>query len=117
MGRKYGESRFYCSDACKESCEVFNTKLYRKNQNSTDNYGYNIWREEVLSRARYRCEYCGRKANTAHHSRPKKLEPFFSLDPDYGIACCSKCHNNFGHVDECSTGNLASIVCGGSEID
>jgi hypothetical protein len=71
-----------------------------------------IWREEVLKRANYKCEYCGKPATIAHHSKSKKLEPFFALDPDYGLACCEKCHYKYGHRDmECTTGYLANIDC------
>jgi len=60
------------------------------------------------------CEYgCGKEATDVHHIRPQKLEPFFSLDPDYGLACCEECHYKYGHKtgSECSTGNLAQIAC------
>jgi len=115
-------SYFYCSNKCKEECPLFGktiTQLIKEDQIRAgiikEEYytseEYMIWRTEVLERANYKCEYCGEKANHAHHSRPKKLEPFFSLDPDFGIACCETCHYKKGHKDECSTGQLAYKVC------
>jgi len=101
---------FYCGDECKNKCNEFNLKI-PKDVTKISPLEYNTWREEVLKRADYKCEYCDEKANTAHHSRPKKLEPFFELDPYYGIACCTKCHYKYGHKDECSTSNLAHRVC------
>ena len=89
-------------------------QINSKFKTSTINYTqeeYNIWRTEVLERADYKCEYCEEKANHAHHSRPQKKEPFFNLDPDFGIACCEKCHYEKGHKDECSTGKLSKLVC------
>ena len=68
--------------------------------------------DEVFRRDNYECEYCGENAENAHHIKPKKLEPFFALDPDYGIACCKKCHNKYGHKDECAAYILSSVVCG-----
>lgn len=108
-----GEYRFYCSDSCKNSCDVYGQKLYPKNFKSDveDKYNLRIWRKEVLKRANYRCEYCENNATDAHHIKPVKLEPFFILDPDNGIACCEKCHYIYGHKEECSTGNLASVIC------
>jgi hypothetical protein len=110
-------SYLYCSDECKQECPLFNLQvdpyrkifkkyLYKKGE-------YNIWRQEVLKRADYICEYCEQPATHAHHSRPQKLEPIFILDPDYGIACCQECHYKYGHKKgtECSTGNLAKIIC------
>ncbi len=106
-------SYLYCSNKCKKECPLFN--LYSDPNKIIDNNytqeEYNIWRNEVLERADYKCEYCEEKANHVHHSRPQKLEPFFSLDPDYGVSCCSKCHYEKGHKDECSTGQLANVIC------
>ncbi len=51
------------------------------------------------------------KTEHMHHIKPQKLEPFFSLDPDYCIACCSKCHYEKGHKDECGTGKLSKLIC------
>ena len=99
----------YCSDKCKEECSEFNLKLDPNLQYTQEEY--NIWSQEVLKRAENICEYCGELAEHCHHVKPQKLEPFFSLDPDYGIACCRECHYKFGHNDECSTGQLASIIC------
>ncbi len=114
---------FYCSQKCKDECP-----LYRKTAsqiigfvkrekagiikpNSYTPTEYNIWRQEVLKRADNKCEYCGDKADHCHHIKPQKLEPFFSLDPDFGVACCNKCHYEKGHKDECSTGQLAQRIC------
>lgn len=115
-GRKGGECRFYCSDKCKAECPIFGQHKYPKGYKRSKPYTneeLKIWREEVLIRANYECEYCGKTATDAHHERPKKLEPFFALDPDNGIACCKECHYKYGHRDDCSTGVLASIICAG----
>jgi hypothetical protein len=109
--RDFSEQHFYCSENCKSSCNLYYAKSNQKNTKTNLSGEIKIWREEVLKRANYECEYCGEDATIAHHSRPQKLEPFFSLDPYYGISCCEKCHYEKGHNDECSTGNLASIIC------
>lgn len=109
-----GSCNFYCSDECKWSCNIYGQTLYPKNFKNNKNYStyeLSIWANEVLKRANYKCEYCGEKATDAHHIKPQKLEPFFALDPDYGIACCEKCHYKYGHVGECSTGSLARRIC------
>lgn len=119
VGRKDGENNFYCSNECKNSCNIFNQQKWPKNHKPRKtnksiwytNAELRIWREEVLKRADYKCEYCGEKATIAHHSKPKKLEPFLALDPEYGVACCEKCHYKYGHNGECSTGHLAHIDC------
>jgi len=117
-----GGSYLYCSNECKNSCELYNIRPHRlanqffkqcsiQNQFEYTNEEYSIWREEVMNRANYRCEYCDEPATHAHHIKTQKLEPFFSLDPDYGIAACEKCHYKHGHKDECSTGKLAQVIC------
>ena len=70
-----------------------------------------IWSKEVLKRAKNKCEICGKKAEHAHHIEPKKLVPGLALDPENGLALCKNCHYKYGHVDECSTGNLAATKC------
>jgi hypothetical protein len=115
---------FYCSESCKSACKKFgksavqlqneidreNGKIPELPYTTKEKSTYNL---EVLERADYLCEYCGALATCVHHIRPQKLEPFFSLDPDYGIACCRKCHYKYGHPTgtECSTGNLAAKIC------
>jgi 5-methylcytosine-specific restriction endonuclease McrA len=73
----------------------------------------NFFRLEVLTRDNYICQYCGGVATVVHHERPVKIDPFHAVDPDYGWACCERCHYEKGHPKEteCSTGNLAAKVC------
>lgn len=124
LGKGGGENNFYCSDECRNSCSIFKQvkwpkdckpyEVYKSDQFTSNEL--KIWRKEVLRRADYRCEYCDREATDAHHIIPKKLEPFFALDPDYGIACCGDCHYKYGHRDsECNTSNLAHINCNDRE--
>jgi len=111
-----GESNFYCSEECKVECPLYNLHPMSMINNSRKMYTdqeYNIWRRTLLIRENNKCEYCGKKATIVHHIRPQKLEPFFSLDPDNGVACCFQCHYKYGHVDECSTTELAKIICTG----
>ena len=106
---------FYCCEECKIECPLYNikvdpNKIIKKPSTSSE---YQTWRNEVLKRENYECEYCGEPATHAHHSRPQKLEPGFVLDPDFGVACCEKCHYKYGHKKgtNCSTGKLANKMC------
>lgn len=115
LEKPYGmiENNFYCSEECKNICPLYNlkndpNKIIKKNYNQEE---YQTFRNFVLERDKYICQFCGEKAVHVHHERPQKLEPFFSLDPDYAWSCCKKCHYNKGHRDECSTGNLSTIMC------
>lgn len=107
-------SYFYCSTECKDIYPLFNLHFDPNKKELEGSYKqqeYQIFRLFVLERDNYICQYCGEKAEHVHHERPQKLEPFFSLDPDYAWAVCSKCHYEKGHKDECSTGKLANQVC------
>jgi hypothetical protein len=107
-------SYFYCSQECKLECPLYGLRNdpYIKSRN--DYYSdeeYKQFREYVLERDGYKCQYCGDSAEHVHHERPKKLEPFYSLDPDYAWSVCKECHYKYGHKDECSTGNLSKKIC------
>lgn len=41
----------------------------------------------------------------------KKLNNFFALDPDNGVACCRKCHIEKAHKDYCNFVSLANKKC------
>lgn len=114
-----GGRNFYCSINCKKTCPLYGFNpnhaflINQKTQPIYTQEEYDIFRKVVLERENYFCEYCGRPAKYVHHERPQKLEPYFSLDPDYAIAVCKKCHYEKGHPagTECSTGRLAHKVC------
>jgi len=104
---------FYCSTKCRIKCPLFNLrtdpfKVIKKLYTSEE---YQMFRQQVLNREDYLCEYCGEQANTVHHIMPQKLEPWHVLDLDYGVACCTKCHYKYGHKNECSTGIIANQIC------
>jgi len=114
---RYGEGNgyMYCSEKCKQSCDLYGKRVSQLMITDNDcKYPYTrieyvIWRDEVFKRAKYKCEYCGELAEDAHHSRPQKLEPGLTLDPDFGIACCKKCHHKYGHTDQqCTYGYIAN---------
>jgi len=103
----------YCSKECKNLCPLFHLNSGRQKIELYTSEEYQTWRTTVLLRENYICEYCDEPATDVHHSRPQKLEPGFVLDPDFGVACCEKCHYKYGHKTgtECSTGNLANKKC------
>jgi len=112
----YGERRLYCSKECKNECPIFKRRIYQSNHPKNKNVyynssEYNIFRNFVLKRDNNICQYCGEKAEHVHHTKPQKLEPFFSLDPDYAISVCKTCHYKYGHQDECSTTNIGNKIC------
>lgn len=115
-GKGSGECHFYCSQECKNTCDIYgkNTRCYinpKQDDSVYTQHELDIWSQEVILRADNDCEICGKSAEHAHHIQPKKLEPGLALDPDNGLALCKECHYKYGHSNECSTGRLANIVC------
>jgi hypothetical protein len=108
-----GGSYFYCSEFCKESCILYNLRSdpFKNTKKYYTDSEYQTFRKFVLERDNYMCQFCNEPAFEVHHERPQKLEPFFALDPDYAWSCCKKCHYEKGHVDNCSYGKLASVIC------
>jgi len=109
---------FYCSDECKNKCSVYNIKPSRIINNTEKLYTqaeYQTFRRFVLERDEYICQFCGEPAKHVHHERPQKLEPFFSLDPDFAWSSCEVCHYEKGHPagSECSTKKIGLEVCNG----
>lgn len=116
------ENHLYCSDKCKKLCPLYRAKFnalnqYISPQNKPSPYELAIWAEEIFKKQReeYGYNFCVRCQSTeklfAHHIDPKKIEPFFALDPENGIIFCKDCHYDNGHVGECSTGKLARVNC------
>jgi hypothetical protein len=106
--RGFEEQNFYCSTKCKKNCIIYHSK---GTSNDILPSEYNLFRSIVLKKDNYRCLYCGKEAKHVHHTRPKKLEPIFILDPDYAISTCRDCHYDYGHKDECSLSNIRAKVC------
>ncbi|HUU86811.1 MAG TPA: hypothetical protein VMX17_03565 [Candidatus Glassbacteria bacterium] len=106
-------SYFYCSNKCKQECPLYNLKSdpFKENNIVYTNAEYSQFREYVLERDEFQCQYCGEEADHVHHERPQKIEPFFALDPDLAWSVCKECHYKYGHKDKCSTSNLANLIC------
>ena len=113
--RGFGESNFYCSQKCKDQCPLYGLQHdpFKETKILYTQQEYQTFRQFVLERDNYKCQYCDELATDVHHERPQKIEPFFALDPDLAWSCCEKCHYKYGHKTgtECSTGNLANLQC------
>jgi len=118
LGHTDRESRFYCSDKCKDLCSIFHKKYYPKGKNprkhrNNSNYSESslrVWSKIILEKYTNVCELCGGVASTAHHIIPKKVDACRALDSDNGLACCSVCHNKIhSNDDDCSYSSLSKL--------
>ena len=111
-----GGCYFYCSDECKNICPLYGLRFdpHQTKDLPYTQEEYNVWKLQVRELDNSTCQFCGSTENIhVHHIKPVKLEPMFSLDPDYGICLCEECHYQIGHKSrtECSTGTLANQIC------
>ena len=112
-----GGGYLYCCDQCKQECILYHMKNDPNEIKDINNIptesDKQVFRQEVLKRDNYKCFYHSDvKAIDVHHIRPQKLEPFFALDPDYGISVCEECHKELHKSgSDCSYGKLSKIIC------
>ncbi len=121
-GKARGENHFYCSEECKDNCEVYGKKPSQLERLDEINAGIykihkhegfytqdqlNIWSKQVRDNANNECERCGSKENLqAHHVLPKSEHPEQALEPDNGVCLCIECHKEAHSQDGCRTGQL-----------
>lgn len=93
----HGDSNFYCSNNCKQSCPVFKKSVHREGYApNLSRPGQKEWRKHVIVCAEYTCERCGKvfeeKDLSAHHIKSVSQYPSESMDIDNGMALCKDCH-------------------------
>lgn len=96
-GKRNGETRFYCSENCKQVCPIFNQKKYPKGfKHATSREVDSHLRQMVLERDNWTCQICGKTVEEAqlhcHHMDPAAQNPMFQNDTDSCIALCKGCH-------------------------
>ena len=108
-GKASGESSLYCSQACKDSCEVYNVRY--------DPYAHHAsverdpaWARRIKKAAKYMCERCGSKENLeAHHEIPVKVDQSLVNDETNGICLCHDCHMKAHSESGCTLADLRKI--------
>lgn len=115
-----GGGYFYCCQACKNECILYNLKSDPYKESIEKPYTQkeiNIWKQVILEQDNYECQYCqSKKELHGHHIHPVKTHPHLALDPTNGIVLCKSCHYKIGHKYECNTGNLANKQQNGCKL-
>ena len=106
-----GEHHFYCSENCKQSCPIFNQKVWPKGfKKATSREVVPLLRQLVLKRDNYACQKCGATTETAqlhvHHEKSYTLNKIMANDPDNCITLCKKCHQQVHSQEGCRTVDL-----------
>ena len=117
-----GESKFYCSENCKQTCSIYRQRGFPKgfyNQNQgRDPKVQAEWRVMVLERDEYTCVRCGisEVPLIAHHIEGIKLNPILSADIDNGMTVCVSCDEEIHKEKGCRRIDLTkSNICKGDE--
>jgi len=94
-GKMGGESRFYCSEECKQKCSLYNQVKHPKGFININNIRYNQpeWAQMVKEKDEYKCVKCNSTEKlVAHHIEGLNENPIESADIDLGVTLCKKCH-------------------------
>lgn len=114
-GNISGEQRFYCSENCKQSCPIFNQKVWPKGfKKTTSREVVPLLRQLVLERDDYTCQKCGATTATAqlhvHHEKSYTLNKIMANDPDNCITFCKACHKEIHSQDGCRYIDLRCLI-------
>jgi len=118
-GQLKGESNFYCSDQCKNSCSIYGKRPETLMKEDAIRAGRLSWleldrevqpelRQLVLKRDGYQCVKCGEtdKPLHCHHIYPVAIEFIESADMDNCMTLCIDCHKEAHKKDGCRYGQL-----------
>lgn len=105
-GISKGESRLYCSMFCKESCPVYNQKIWPKGYKKATSREVNpILRQLVLKRDNYQCQKCSKTIDNitlhVHHIKSYAQNKILGNDPDNCIVLCVDCHKEVHNQNDC----------------
>ena len=112
-GTSDGECRLYCSEDCKNLCQVFNRSIWPKD------FHPDISREvqPELRKMRfeldnYTCQKCGKHQTEledelhCHHIEGIQWEPLESADLDKVITLCKLCHSEVHKIKGCNYNDM-----------
>jgi hypothetical protein len=103
-GSVSGENRFYCSNGCKKSCEIYGQRKYPKGHRA-NKYTREVQpalRKLVLERDNWICQKCNSDNNLhCHHYEGVEINPIESADVDNCVALCKKCHKAVHKQNNC----------------
>lgn len=114
-GLKSGsDTRFYCSEQCKQNCSIYNQKKYPKGyiKKSSVRIDQPDLRNLVLERDNYICQICGETELEliCHHIEPVSQNYIESADLDNCITLCKKCDRHVHSLPGCTYQEL-KIKC------
>lgn len=102
-GTQRGESNFYCSDGCKDTCSIYGMRGSINSTKNTTREMQSQLRELVLIRDEYKCIKCGNTEDLiCHHIDPVVNNPIESADVSNCITICKYCHKLLHQIPGCN---------------
>jgi len=103
-GKYTSENRFYCSDDCKNNCNIYGQKKYpKKHRKDISREVQPQLRKLVFERDNWICQKCHNDKNLhCHHYEGIEINPIESADMDNCITLCKECHKTVHKQDGCS---------------
>lgn len=118
LGKLAGDNHLYCSDSCKQNCDIYNRKKY-SGEELLLRGGIDRSREiqpelraMCLERDYYSCIKCGSQEDLeCHHFEGVELNPILSADLDNVVTYCSNCHLKAHQEIGCRYSDLRRKSC------
>lgn len=108
-GRGTGENRLYCSQICKDACDVYGVS-HDPRAKRTFVERSSTWAKQVKETANYTCERCGATENLeAHHEIPVKKEASLVNEENNGVCLCHECHMKVHSEEGCTFVDLRGL--------
>ena len=111
-GNSSGESNFYCSDTCKNTCSIFGKQSHRTGENNNlDREMQPELRILCLERDNHTCQKCHSTENLhCHHIEGILQNPIESADVDNTITLCRDCHLFIHGLPGCSYHDMQCLT-------
>lgn len=105
-GKGRGQHNLYCSQSCKDDCDVFYQIKTPKGYLSEDDKSRELQPELRILRFgmdNFKCQRCGSGENlNCHHITGIEINPIESADIDNCITLCNKCHKMVHNENGCN---------------
>jgi len=110
-----GENRLYCDNSCKQSCNIYNQKIYPKGfKQATSREVQPDLRKLVLERDNWECIKCGAGVESelhCHHLEGVEINPVMSADVDMCVTLCNDCHHDAHNEEGCTYNDFKRKPC------
>ena len=105
-GTGTGECNFYCSDECKDTCEIFKKRITPGLEQFDIRELQGEWAKAVKEIDNYTCQICGSDKDLHAHHIEAHAVTYDSFDIDNGITLCINCHHSVHQLPGCTLGDI-----------